>query len=192
MAAAHALGGSSCAAGNRVTLVSGGKAPGADFAMATQRRIADALQRLRVEVLLDTCVGMESGEIHLASGARLVSDLPLLAVGAQAPAWLAASALACDATGFVLVNACQQSTSHEAVFAAGDVASCVDAPHARSGVYAVRAGPPLLAKLRAVLNGQPLATYMPQKRSLYLLSCGGRRAIAVWGGFSTEGAWVWR
>jgi selenide,water dikinase len=59
-------------------------------------------------------------------------------------------------------------------------------------VYAVRAGPPLAANLRAALLGLPLRRYTPQRRTLYLLSCGKRRAIASWGGFSAEGAWVWR
>jgi NADH dehydrogenase FAD-containing subunit len=192
IAAAHALGSPAGAAGTRVTLVTGGQAPGASFPAATQRRIAKALARLRVDVLEDACVGIESDEIRLASGARLACDLPLLAVGAQAPAWLAASGLALDGQGFMQVNAFQQSTSHAAVFAAGDVASRMDAPHAKSGVYAVRAGPPLLANLLSALNGQPLAPYRPQKRTLYLLSCGSQQAIAVWGGFSVQGAWVWR
>ena len=192
MAAAYALRGSGCAAGSRVTLVTGGQAPGAAYPVVTRHRIAKALEHLRVEVLLDACIDMSSGQIGLASGAKLACDLPILAVGAQAPAWLASSGLALDAQGFAQVNAFQQSTSHAAVFAAGDVASRVDAPHAKSGVYAVRAGPPLLANLLSALNSQALAAYQPQGRTLYLLSCGGKQAIAAWGGFSMQGAWVWR
>ena len=192
MAAAHALKGASFAPGSGVTLLSGAQPPGASYPAGVQRRIARALQRLRIEVLLDTCVGVDAGGVHLGNGQRLACDVPLLALGAQAPAWLAGSGLALDKAGFVAVNAFQQSTSHPAVFAAGDVASRVDAPHARSGVYAVRAGPPLLANLRAAWHGQPLKPYLPQKRTLNLLSCGGRHAIAVWDGLSVEGAWVWR
>jgi hypothetical protein len=36
-----------------------------------------------------------------------------------------------------------------------------------------------------------LQPWKPQKRSLYLLACGGRRAIASWGPWSAEGGWVW-
>ncbi|MDB5845339.1 MAG: hypothetical protein JWP79_2649, partial [Polaromonas sp.] len=192
MAAAHALGAPPSAPGSRVTLVSGAQAPGASYPAGVQRRIARALQRLGVEVVQGSCAGMAPGSLLLASGERLACDLPVLAVGAQAPAWLAGSGLGLDGAGFVAVNAFQQSTSHAEVFAVGDVASRVDAPHARSGVYAVRAGPPLLANLRAALQGQPLTTYRPQQRTLNLLSCGSRHAIAVWGGLSVEGAWVWR
>ena len=192
MAAAHALAGPSSAPGSRVTLVSGAQAPGASYPAGVQRRIARALQRLRIEVLPEACVGLDAGGVKLGNGRHLACDLPLLALGAQTPAWLAGSGLALDGAGFVAVNAFQQSTSHPAVFAAGDVASRVDSPHARSGVYAVRAGPPLLANLRAAWQGQPLKPYPPQRRTLNLLSCGGRHAIAVWGGLSVEGAWVWR
>lgn len=192
MATAYALNGPSYAPGSRVTLVTGGPAPAANYSAGVQRRVVKALQRLRIDVLPDACVGVSAGEIMLASGERLACDAPLLAVGAQAPAWLAGSGLSLDEAGFVAVNSFQQSTSHPNVFAVGDVASRVDAPHARSGVYAVRAGPPLLANLRAAIKGQALTPYLPQKRTLNLLSCGGRYAIGVWGEISFEGAWVWR
>lgn len=192
MAAAHALGSSSYAQGCRVTLLTGAHAPGAGYTVGVQRRIAMALQRLRIEVIRETCVGLDAGGIALGSGQRLACDVPLLTLGAQAPAWLAGSGLALDDAGFIAVNAFQQSTSHPAVFAVGDVASRVDAPRARSGVYAVRAGPPLMANLRAAWQGDSLRPYKPQKRTLNLLSCGDRHAIAAWGAFSVEGRWVWR
>lgn len=192
MAVAHALNGAAFAPGCRVSLVTGGPAPAAGYPAGVQRRVARALQRLRIDVLADACVGLASGDIELAGGTRLACDVPLLAVGAQAPPWLAGSGLSLDDAGFVAVNSFQQSLNHADVFAAGDAASRVDAPHARSGVYAVRAGPPLLANLRAAIEGQALRPYQPQKRTLNLLSCGGRYAIAIWGGISFEGAWVWR
>jgi hypothetical protein len=37
-----------------------------------------------------------------------------------------------------------------------------------------------------------LRTHTPQTRTLYLLACGERRAIASWGPWSAEGRWVWR
>ena len=38
----------------------------------------------------------------------------------------------------------------------------------------------------------PCQRYHPQRRALALLSCGTRRAIVDWSGWTTEGAWVWR
>jgi pyridine nucleotide-disulfide oxidoreductase family protein len=192
MAAAHALQGPLYPPGSRVTLVTGGLAPAQNYPDGAQARVLQALQRLNITVLADACVGVGLGEIMLGSGARLACDAPLMAVGAQAPAWLAGSGLTLDIAGFVAVNRFQQSTSHPQVFAVGDVASRVDSPHPRSGVYAVHAGPPLLANLRAALQAQALQAYPPPRRTLNLLSCGGGYAIAVWGGFSVEGRWVWR
>ena len=191
MAAAHVLGQPHNAPGSRVTLITGGSLPAQGYPASVQRRVICALERLQISVRLEACVGINAGEVALTSGAMLACDVPLLAIGAQAPGWLAGSGLALSAQGFASVNSFQQSTSHARVFAAGDVASRIDAPHSRSGVYAVRAGPPLLRNLLAALNAQALTAYTPPARTLNLLSCGGRYAIAAWGPFSVAGAWVW-
>ena len=41
------------------------------------------------------------------------------------------------------------------------------------------------------LAGQALQPYMPQRRTLYLLSTGPKHAVASWGRWSTSGRWVW-
>jgi selenide,water dikinase len=99
--------------------------------------------------------------------------------------------LALDAQGFVLVDDSLRSVSHPGVFAAGDVASPVGRPHPKSGVHAVRQGPPLAANLRRALNGQRLLTWELQRRTLALLATGPRHAVASWGGLSVAGAGVW-
>lgn len=192
MAAAHALSQPHFVPGSRIRLVTGGAQPAQSYPANVQRRVVRALDRMQISVVQDGCVGLNEGEVMLASGKTLSCNFALLAIGAQAPAWLAQSGLALDAQGFVAVNHFQQSTSHSQVFAVGDVASRVDAPHSRSGVYAVRAGPPLLNNLRAAIAMQALTAYPPPARTLNLLSCGSRYAIAAWGTFSVEGAWVWR
>ena len=56
----------------------------------------------------------------------------------------------------------------------------------------MRAGAPLLANLQAAVRGQPLRPYQPPARTLNLIACGERYAIAAWGGLHVEGRWVWR
>jgi len=117
-----------------------------------------------------------SGEVEI--GSRLLPR-----------AW--GSGLALDETGFIATGATLQSSSHPEVFAVGDVATRSDAPHPKSGVYAVRAGPPLALNLRRFVAGGHLVRYLPQPRSLNLLACGERYAIGSWGDWSFEGRWVW-
>jgi len=132
------------------------------------------------------------GGLVLHTGEEILSDFNLAATGAGAPAWPATAGLAVDEHGFILVNAFLQSTSHPDIFAAGDVASMVGQARPKSGVFAVRAGPPLAENLRLALDEEPLRRYHPQQRALYLIASGPRHAIASWGPFAWQGDWVWR
>jgi pyridine nucleotide-disulfide oxidoreductase family protein len=177
--------------GARVALVAG-PAPLAGLGAAVRRRAWRALAAQGVSVHLQSAAAVAADHVLLADGTRLPCDAALLALGAAAPRWLAGSGLALDERGFIATGSTLQSVSHAEVFAAGDVATRTDAPHPKSGVHAVRAGPPLAANLRRWLMGEALLVHTPQARTLVLLSCGERRAIASWGGWTAEGAWVWR
>lgn len=178
--------------GARFTLITGGGEPGTHYPAGLQARLLRRLRRLNITVLRDTCVGMEPGVVRLGSGSELACDVPILTIGTHAPDWLQGSGLALSEQGHVLVNAFQQSTSHPDVFAAGDVSTRADRPHPKSGVYAVRAGPPLAGNLLAAHEGQPLKPHHPPANTLNLLSCGVGHAIASWGPLHAEGGWVWR
>ena len=175
----------------RVALVTGGTEPLFGYPQVVIERGLRALARHRITVFQDRCEAIETGAVRLASGARLACDAPVIATGPEAPAWLAGSGLALDDGGYVLTGPTLQSTSHPEVLAAGDVATRADAPRPRSGVYAVRAGVPLAANLRALVGGAALQPWLPQRRSLNLLSCGERRAILAWGDAAAHGRWVW-
>ena len=114
------------------------------------------------------------------------------ATPATAAPWLAAAGLACDPRGFVRVDDNLRSPSHPFVFGAGDCVSQDGRSRPRSGVYAVRQGPPLAANLRAAATGGALARYVPQERALALISTGGKHAVAVRGRLCVAGRWVWR
>lgn len=181
-----------CLAGASFTLVTGGDDPAASYPEGVRRRVLRRLKARGITVLREACTGIDKGVVHLRSGASLACDVPILAIGTHAPAWLQGSGLALSGSGHVLVNACQQSTSHPRVFAAGDVATRADAPHPKSGVYAVRAGPVLAHNLMAAHHGQPLKAWRPPQHTLNLLSCGAGHAIASWGPLHAEGGWAWR
>ena len=129
--------------------------------------------------------------VQLASGAMVETDYVIAATGASAAAWPRESGLMTDKDGFILVNEQLQSLSHPNVFAAGDCATMQHHARPKSGVYAVKAGAPLNENLRRALRGEALKRYVPQERSLYLISAGCKYAIGSWGNFAWEGRWVW-
>jgi NADH dehydrogenase FAD-containing subunit len=173
-------------------LVTGGSPMLSGYPRSVMARGARAAQRLGVEPHQAALVSVGPEALTLSDGSLLPCDRALIAVGASAAPWLAGTGLALDGRGFVATGSTLQSTSHPEVFAAGDAATRQDVSHPRSGVYAVRAGPPLARNLRRALDGQAPQPYAPQSRSLNLLSCGDRRAIAAWGPLTVEGGWVWR
>jgi pyridine nucleotide-disulfide oxidoreductase family protein len=177
--------------GVQVTLVTGGPVPLAGYPPPVLSRVKRALARHGVAVVRQGAVAVEADAVVLADASRLPCDAAVLATGAQAPEWLAGSGLSLDAQGFVLTRSTLQSSSHADVFAVGDVATRSDTPHAKSGVYAVRSGPPLALNLRLAVDGLALQPHAAPTRTLNLVSCGDRSAIAAWGHWSAQGRWVW-
>lgn len=159
----------------------------AGYPEAVGRRAHAALRRAKVQVLPGLCTAIERRHVRVGDAMRVVCDVPIVATGSDAPAWLANSGLALDEAGFVRVGATLQSASHATVFATGDLSVRDDTTHPRSGVYAVRAGPVLAANLRAFVGGGTLSPYRPQRRALNLLALGDGRAIASWGAWSMQG-----
>lgn len=135
-------------------------------------------------------VGTDSG-VLLSNGRLLPADCILAATGSRAPHWLATSGLACTSQGFVAVGPDMRSTSHPAIFAAGDIIDRTDRQLERSGVHAVKAGPVLAANIRAALGEGAIRNYQPRRPTLYLLALGDRRAICSWGPFVGTGRWAW-
>lgn len=174
----------------RVNLVTGapGLLPG--VAAGARRRAGACLRRRRISVLEAEAVAITATQVMLANGSRLDCDAPIVAVGTGAPPWLRGSGLALDGAGFIQTGPSLQSLSHAEVFAAGDVAVRPDAPRPHSGVFAVRAGPPLARNLRRYVRGARLRRHRPQARALYLLSCADGTAIGHWGPLSWGGRWA--
>ena len=163
------------------------------FPPSVARRFAAVMSRRGIEVLTECNVTAVAGDRLLVEGRDpIVCDDILWVTQASSAAWLAQSGLAVDAGGFVRVSDRLQSVSHEHVFAAGDIATVEGHPRPKSGVYAVRHGPPLARNLRRALTGRRLRRHIPQKKVLALITTGDRYAVATHGAWSAAGPWAWR
>ena len=133
--------------------------------------------------------------IKCESGLKVECDRLIWVTQASAPPWLKVAGLATDDLGFIQVHNTLQSVSHPDVFAAGDIATIVNHPRPKAGVFAVRQGKPLYRNLRQSLLGLALQPYHPQKQYLSLIGTGDRSAIATWGKFgfgATPILWHWK
>lgn len=177
----------------RLTIVSDGPAILASHPEGVRRRLARILRQRNLVVRLNSPVQSARADgLLLRDGTEFPADHVLWVTGAAAPGWPRMSGLKTDAAGFIAVNEHLQSMSHDCVFAAGDVAAMVATPRPKSGVYAVRQGPPLSANLRRALRNEPLVAYRPQNTTLALISTGNRYAIASYGPIAFGGTWVWQ
>jgi len=137
-------------------------------------------------------VQVSPGCLHTRDGRTFDADETMWVTQAGGPAWLRSTGLALDAQDFILVHPQLQSLNDPLVFAAGDVASFVDRPLEKAGVFAVRMAQPLATNLRRSLRGQKLLAYTPQRHWLALISTGNRYAVGSRGALGFGGDWVWR
>lgn len=177
----------------RYVLVMQSAQPLANHARGVRTVFARHLARKQIEVHRATRIErVEDRTLIADNGVLIPVDAIFLATGAQAPGWVADSGLTLNESKFLNINKYLQSINHNDVFAAGDCATIEGHVYPKSGVYAVRQGPPLAENLRRALIGDSLIEYAPQPRTLALISTGEQHAIASYGALALHGNWVWR
>jgi selenide,water dikinase len=126
------------------------------------------------------------------SAEQLKLDERIWCTGAVGAPWLNSGSLALSQKNFIQVGRTLQSTSHESIFAVGDIAEMVDDPRPKAGVFAVRQAPFLEQNLRHLFSAQPLQDIKLQKSFLSLLALGDQVAVGSRNGIAVKGRWVWR
>ncbi|MEP0201174.1 MAG: selenide, water dikinase SelD [Halioglobus sp.] len=177
----------------RFDLYCGGEDILVDYNVSARRSVYRALEHFDVGVHCGKRVTEVSADaLHFGPKDSASFDQLFWCTGAAAAPWVGASGLDVDGRGFLQVDDQLRALNSDQVFAAGDIATQVNHPRPKAGVYAVRQAPVLAHNLRAALNATPLRQHRPQKRFLSLVSLGDRRAVADRGPFSLVGDWVWR
>ena len=160
--------------------------PGANTGV--RRRLRAALNSGGIAFYEDIAESFSDGALALRGGGRILAEHAVFATPAAAPGWLKNGGLILDEKGFIRVNAFLQTESSPEIFAAGD---CAASGAPKSGVVAVRQAPVLADNILAALSGNPPRPWRLSRRLLSILNTANGRAVAGWGGFSAEGAWVW-
>lgn len=158
-----------------------------------RRHLYNLLINRGIQVHLEETVSeVLPDKIHCESGLQVECDYTFWVTNASAPDWIEESGLKTDLDGFILVGDTLQSLSHPHIFAAGDIATMVNHPRPKAGVFAVRQGKPLFENLRAFLGEKPLKPYKPQQQFLGLIGTGDGEAIASWGALCWQSPLLWR
>ena len=135
--------------------------------------------------------GVNQNQIVTSDGEKYSFDEIISCTNAKAQDWLAESGLATTAEGFVIVKPTLESINSANIFACGDVCHLEDNPRPKAGVFAVRAGPPLLRNLKSRLLGEPLEEWVPQDQFLGIITTGDRYAVSSKGPLAVEGGHQW-
>jgi NADH dehydrogenase FAD-containing subunit len=175
-----------------ITLVMDRRTLAPPCSAALQVQLAQALKQRRITVLDDHAVSLADGQVMLGCGAALVCDVPLIALRAIAPGWLATSTLAVDEQGFVATDAQQRAISHPSVFAAdGAVMTDVQTVCRRRAAQAARDSAYGQA-LTTAIRVWPIRPAQGPEKSACILVDGGHEALANWGRYGAQGRWLWR
>jgi selenide,water dikinase len=177
----------------RFHLIFRGKRILADYHSRVIQRVERALKDYNIELHADFSVAeVTASGVTNDAGEQIVLDTSIWCTGAVGAPWLAKSSLATTDKNFIEVRPTLQSTSHESVFAVGDIAANLTDPRPKAGVFAVRQAPFLEDNLRRLFAGQALKPVELQTQYLSLLALGEQTAVASRNGLALSGRWAWK
>ncbi len=148
---------------------------------AARRIMRGHLGDLGVGVILGQRAVAVDGAAVLEGGEEIRADLALAATGVAPPDVFARSGLATGDDGALWVDRHLRSPNDPRIFGGGDAVAFRGGRLPQFGVYAVRQGPVLYRNLQAALRGEPLSSYRPQGRYLYVLDLGDGTGLAIYG-----------
>jgi NADH dehydrogenase len=154
------------------------------------RAARDALESLGVEIHTNTEVTDCNEEgVRLDEGSTLRTDHVVWCGGLRTRACLRESGLPLDRRGRVVVDSTLQVADYPGIYAVGDAAAPqLDLP--RTAQIASSQGETAAANLAALLDGRSPVTWAYEENG-WMLTLGGRRAVAHVGGETWSGPPAW-
>jgi len=148
--------------------------------------VSQKLTKILTQKNINLYLQQEVREIHqnsiiTKSGLILESNYTFLVTNSSPARWLKTTNISTDDQGFILVKDTLQTLSHRDIFATGDIATMVNYPRPKAGVFAVRQGKPLYENWCQLLRDKSPRNYQPQSLYLSLIGTGDKKAVASWG-----------
>lgn len=155
-----------------------------------QAHLAQVLKQRRITVLDDHAVRLSEGQVMLGCGAALVCDMPIVALRALGPAWLASSTLKLDEQGYVTTDEQQRAISHPGVFVADQAPATEQQTVWRRRATQLAVDCAFTQAVTSTIRGLPNHPKQGPAKSTFILADGGHDAIASWGKYSAQGPWL--
>lgn len=180
----------------KLTLLSSSEKILDDVPKKAQQQIFEKFSSCGINIRCDfRVVKVEKNQVVSNAGETLNHDFCLWAAQKQAPELFNTSGIQLDKQGCIAVDSDLRSVSHANVFAAGDIATLLDQPHEKNGVYAVRHAEYLYRSFMQALGDfkwrskrlARLKSFEPQRHYLALIDLSDGTAIAVKGNWSYKG-----
>lgn len=155
-------------------------------------KLTEILKSKNINLYLNTTIkAVNRDNIITESELKIPADHHFLVTQASAPLWLKNSSISTDKDGFIFIKDTLQSLNYDFIFATGDIATMVNYPCPKAGVFAVKQGKPLYENICNFLNNKPLKSYHPQRNYLNIIGTGNDSAVAMWGYFGGESPILW-
>ncbi len=167
-----------------------------DLPKRAQQQILEKFYSCGITILSNfRVVKVEKNQVVGSADETLSHDFCLWAAQKQAPELFKTSGIQLDKQGCIAVDSDLRSLSHANVFAAGDIATLLEEPHEKNGVYAVRHAEVLYHNFMQTLGRftwrakrlARLKPFEPQRHYLALIDLSDGSAIAVKGTWSYKG-----
>lgn len=146
-------------------------------------RLVEALRDRGIGFVSDRVIARGPNLCTLASGDQLSCEAFVLATGLAAPALMRSLNLRVNRDGRLLTSSSLQALDSANVFAVGDCGVIQSEPRPCVGVFGVRAGPVLTHNLLALMSGERLTAFRPQRRWLSIMDLGDGTGLALRGPF---------